>query len=237
MNVGVGGGGCGGTAWVVFLVAGSSHVFIFTCLWLKTLLKMMVFARNKGKKKLKKDEKLLEVGITISVGCCDISTKMLAMMKKFIEDRCVSRLCALERGGSLSRLHLQMMCLIYISNVIALSKLIKKALGWDDVIIVSLGNHVHCKLLKGVGMIGYCSKDQGEKHFQFCHMNVNFEKMQGVDEYVKYGSWFCKNKVCLTHSNIMEKVATFCKYNMKKKIGSTLLGVLLEMLRSGLSQP
>jgi hypothetical protein len=50
--------------------------------------------------------------------------------------------------------------------------------------------------------------------------------MQGVDEYVKYGSCFCKNKVCLTHSNIMEKATTFCKYNMKKKIGSTLLRVL-----------
>jgi hypothetical protein len=58
--------------------------------------------------------------------------------------------------------------------------------------------------------------------------------MQGVDEYVK-DDWFCfcKNKVCLTQSNIMEKVVTFCKYNMKKKIGSILLGVILEMLRSG----
>jgi hypothetical protein len=43
-------------------------------------------------------------------------------------------------------------------------------------------------------------------------------------------SSFCKNRVCLTH-NIMERVATFCKYKMKK-IGSTLLSVLLEMLRS-----
>jgi hypothetical protein len=125
----------------------------------------------KGKKKLKKDEKLLEVSITISVGCCDIPTKMLVIMEKFIKDRCVSRLCALERGGNLSRLHLQMVCRIYISNIIALSKLIKKALGWDDVIIASPGHHVHCKLLKGVGMhtyigmIGYCLKDQGKKHF------------------------------------------------------------------------
>jgi hypothetical protein len=132
-----------------------------------------------------------------------------------------------------------MVCRIYVSNVIALSKLIKKVLGWDDVIIASPEHHVHCKLLKGVrmhtyiGMIGYCLKDQGEEQFQFCHRNVSFEKMQGVDEYVKYGSCFCKNKVCLTHSNIIEKVATFCKYNMKKKIGSIFLGVLLKMLKYG----
>jgi hypothetical protein len=83
----------GGGEWVVFWLLGSSHVFIFTCLWLKTLLRIMcflkVFARDKSKKKLKKDEELLEVSITISVGCCDIPTKMLVIMEKFIEDKCV----------------------------------------------------------------------------------------------------------------------------------------------------
>ncbi len=58
-------------------------------------------------------------------------------------------------------------------------------------IIVSPIHHVHCKLLKGVGMhtyigmIGYCLKDQGEKQFQFCHRSACFKEMQGVDEYVK----------------------------------------------------
>jgi hypothetical protein len=47
-----------------------------------------VYAREKGKKKLKNDDKLLEVNITISVGCSDIPTKMLAIMEKFIEDIC-----------------------------------------------------------------------------------------------------------------------------------------------------
>jgi hypothetical protein len=56
---------------------------------------------------------------------------------------------------------------------------------------------------------------------------------EGVDEYVKYRSCFCKNKICLTHNNIMERTATFCIYKMKKKIGSTLPGVILEMLRFG----
>jgi hypothetical protein len=82
-------------------------------------------------------------------------------------------------------------------------------------------------------MIGYCLKDQGEKHFQFCHRNVSFEQMQeGVDEYVKYGTCFCKNRIYLTHNNIMERFATFGKYKMKKNVGNIFLGVLLEMLRS-----
>ncbi len=65
-----------------------------------------IFLREKSKFFLKKDDKLLEVNITISVGCFDIPTKMLAIMKKFIKDKCVSRLCVLERGGSFSKLHL-----------------------------------------------------------------------------------------------------------------------------------
>jgi len=47
-----------------------------------------------------------------------------------------------------------------------------------------VGTIIYCndyKLLKGIGMytyigiIGYCLKDQGEEHFQFCHRNVNYE--------------------------------------------------------------
>jgi hypothetical protein len=48
----------------------------------------------------------LEVNITISVGYFDIPKNMLAIMEKFIEDKCVLGFCALEKEGSLSRLHL-----------------------------------------------------------------------------------------------------------------------------------
>ncbi len=102
------GGTMGG--FLVAWVFPSFHFYLF----LKTLLRIMcsfrVSAREKDKKKLKKDEKLLEISITISVGCFNIPTKLLAIVEKFIEDRCVSGLCALERGRSFSRIHLQMVC-------------------------------------------------------------------------------------------------------------------------------
>jgi hypothetical protein len=135
---------------------------------------LKVFAKKKGKKKLKKYEKLLEVSITINAGCFDILTKMLAIMEKFIKDICALGLCVLERGRSLLRLHLQMVCRIYISNIIILNKLIKKTLGWDDVTIVPLKHHVHFNLyLKGIGMhtyssmIGYHLKTKGKNTFNF----------------------------------------------------------------------
>ncbi len=95
---------------MVFWLLGYSRFFIFTCLWLKTLLKIRCFikvsTRDKCKKKLKKDEFFLEINVIVSVGCFDIPTKILAMMEKFIKEKCVLVLCVLERGGNLSRLHL-----------------------------------------------------------------------------------------------------------------------------------
>ncbi len=55
---------------------------------------------------MKKDEKVLEINITISLGCFNIPRKMLIIMEKFMEDKCVLVLCALERRVSLSRLDL-----------------------------------------------------------------------------------------------------------------------------------
>ncbi len=47
-----------------------------------------------------------------------------------------------------------------------------------------------------IGMTGYCLKDQGEEHFQFCHMNVNAQEIQErVNEYVKYGLDLTKTKL------------------------------------------
>jgi hypothetical protein len=44
-------------------------------------------------------------------------------------------------------------------------------------------------------------------------MNVDSKKVQNaIDEYVKYGVCFCK--VYLTHTNLMERVATFYKYKV-----------------------
>jgi hypothetical protein len=133
-----------------------------------------------------------------------------------------------------------MVCKFYISSFVALNKLIKKCLGWDDVNNAPPRQHVHCKILRGVGMhthtsiIEFCLKDQKEGHFQFCHRNANAKEMQdGVDEFVQYRTCFNKNKVCLKYNNIMERATIFCKYKMKNKIkiGVVLVGVLLEMLK------
>jgi hypothetical protein len=57
-------------------------------------------ARENGKKKLKKYDKLLEVSVIISVGCFDNSAVMFHIMEKFLVESCALALCALERRKS-----------------------------------------------------------------------------------------------------------------------------------------
>jgi hypothetical protein len=112
---------------------GYSDLFIFTCFWLKILLRIMcsfkTSTREEGKNKLKKDKKLLEVSIIISARCVFILTKMLAIMEKFIKNMCV-RIVLWRGEGVFQDFTCRWVCWIYISNIIALNKLIKKTLVW-----------------------------------------------------------------------------------------------------------
>ncbi len=85
-----------------FLVAWvfqSFHLYLFL---VEDFVKNHVFfktsGREEGKKKLKKDKKLLEVSIIISARCFYIPTKMLAIMEKFIKNRCLRIVLQREAG-------------------------------------------------------------------------------------------------------------------------------------------
>jgi len=181
--------------------------------------------------------KQLELSVTISVGDFDIDIACLKKMQDFLETECISGLCSIGRGGALSRLRLQMVCQMMASSATVVSKRIKTHLGWDKPGAAPMGHHILTKTLRNtglhtfIGMLGYCIKDQGEDHFDCVHHNVTDEQMkEGVEEYVKYGTPFTKNRVILTHQNVIEKAATFYKF---KQLGSTLPGTLLPMLQSG----
>ena len=50
-------------------------------------------------------------------------------------------------------------------------------------------------------------KDKGEQHFDVVHNNITEDELEaGIDEYVKYGTPFAKNKVVLTSRNLLEDV-------------------------------
>ena len=87
----------------------------------------------------------------------------------------------------------------------------KVYLGWDKVEAPS-GSHVLVKRLSRVGlhtyvgMLGYCIKDKGEDYFEVVHNNITDEELTtGLEEYVKFGTPFAKNKVVLTSKNLLER--------------------------------
>ena len=113
----------------------------------------------------------LDVSVTISVGSDDIEVHLLQKVEEFINKECISGLCSIERGGALSRLHLQMVCRLVTSSTAMVSKLIKTYLGWNDVKKAPVGHHILTKTLRNtglhtfIGMLGYYIKDKGEDHF------------------------------------------------------------------------
>jgi hypothetical protein len=60
-------------------------------------------------------------------------------------------------------------------------------------------------------------KDIDEDHFQFVHHNVTWRMMKvGMSEFIKYRATTVKNRVCLTHQNVLERITMFHKHKMKK---------------------
>jgi hypothetical protein len=90
-------------------------------------------------------KKLLEANVTIVVGWFDVNPSLLSKMEMFIKKECVVGLCALERGGTLSHLHMQMVVKLHISSLKMLNKVFKEWLGWDDPKKAPNGHVVHCK--------------------------------------------------------------------------------------------
>jgi len=88
---------------------------------------------------------LLEANVTIIVGWFDVNPSLLSKMEMFIKKECVVGLCALERGGTLSHLHMQMIVKLHISSLKMLNKVLKEWLGWDDPNKAPIGQVVHCK--------------------------------------------------------------------------------------------
>ena len=181
----------------------------------------------------------MDISVTIAVGSTDIPTDLLLKMEEFIEKECISGLYSIERGGAFLRLHLQMVCHIVASTAIMVNKLIRTYLGWNKDQNPPTGHHILTKALRNTGlhtyvrMLGYCLKDKGEIYFQCIYRNVTPEEFtEGEEEYVKHGTPFAKNKIVLTHKNLLERAATYCTYKLRKQLGSTLPSTLLPMLRS-----
>ncbi len=74
-------------------------------------------------------EKLLKASMIVDVGRSDVDLRLLSKMKVFIKKECVVGLCTLERGGTFSHFHMQMVVKLHISSLKMLNKVLKEQLG------------------------------------------------------------------------------------------------------------
>jgi len=182
----------------------------------------------------------LDFSITISIGSCKIYLEYLKKIEEIIEKECILGLCSIERGGALSRLHLQMVCWILASSATMVNKCIKSYIEWNKAKIAPIRHHILTKMLCNTGLhtfIGisrYCMKDRCKDHFHCVHWNITPKQIaKGIEKYVKHGTLFAKNRIILTHKNFIGKATTFYRSKMKKQLGSTLPNYLLTMLQLG----
>jgi len=96
--------------------------------------------------------KELDVSVTISVGSDDIPIQLLEKVNDFLQKECILGLCSIKRGGTLSRIHLQMVCHILATSTTMINKRIKVYLGWDDAKKALVGHHIHTKTLCNTGL-------------------------------------------------------------------------------------
>jgi len=76
------------------------------------------FGKEKCKRKKKHGDKLLKLRITNNIEYFEILEEMSSMMKRFIEERYVRMVCFAMKRGFFQDLHLQMVCMIYIYNLV-----------------------------------------------------------------------------------------------------------------------
>ena len=90
-----------------------------------------------------------------------------------MNDSSVAGMFALERGGTVSHLHLQGILRMQAKTVRGITAAIKRHLHWDEG-RQPPGSRVMCRGLTGnrlhtwAGLVGYCCKDMHEPHFQVC---------------------------------------------------------------------
>ena len=102
---------------------------------------------------------------------------MKRRLNTFLRLRCLAGLFGVERGGHERNTHLQGVIRLVVSSGRRCSNELKKALGWmpkHD----PAGSHILTKALTGkalhtwIGMIGYCTKDEGQPHFSYISHNI-----------------------------------------------------------------
>lgn len=184
-----------------------------------------------------------ELSVTVSAGSVDLPEGTLERLQQFLVEKCLVGMFSLERGGVCAHLHAQGVVRIMCKNAVSVNSILTKWLGWNES-KPSPGAKIMCRALvgKGIhtwhGLLGYCSKDHAEPHYQDVMHNVSADDIAiGVDEYLKHGAGPLKQRVVLDPARIFDKAMAFANMRMRGKLRPSLTCVLQQMMLTGKYYP
>ncbi|KAL3693156.1 hypothetical protein R1sor_006807 [Riccia sorocarpa] len=187
----------------------------------------------------KPEAKLQQVSITVGIVGDDITQETFADMKRFMDNRATVGLIALERGDATLQLHIQGVLALMSTSTKAVKQDIMEAIGWKS--NCPLGGAVCVKALTNKGihtLVGICTKDQQELHYQMHSVNVSPEQMEeGKRRYLIFGACNFKNRVELSPYNLLIRAMQYRRYRAKNPLSITFRGCLRKMLLTGQYYP
>ncbi|KAL3691003.1 hypothetical protein R1sor_004654 [Riccia sorocarpa] len=182
--------------------------------------------------------KHMEMSITVSITGGDVSLDLFPLLKQFVDEQCEAGLFAVERGGSLLKLHFQRLFVLQCSSAVDVKRRITDAIGWQSTRPVGGGVCVKKLTNKGIhtfiGMVGYCLNDHQEIHFQVCMKGISdVVRREGMQLFTFYGANDTKNRVKLNPNNIVTRTLQYNKYVCRHPLWTSFRGCLQRMFTGG----
>lgn len=126
----------------------------------------------------------------------------------------MARVAPLERGDTENQLHFQMVCRARCKSSRSFAILTHKYMVWYEIENMNPVGRVVCKFLTNTGlhtfrgMIGYCLKDTGSKHFDVFMFNISDDQdiIESKTLHAIYGKSDLKFWVILTHKNVTDRI-------------------------------
>jgi hypothetical protein len=179
-----------------------------------------------------------EFSVTISAHG-DVHKEVFCAFREWCKSTCLAAYAGFEKGPVQGHLHVQAVIRILHKDNRSVAAAIRNALQLSR---YGVGFYtVRCKPLsqEGIhtfpGMIGYCSKDHGQPHFDEFAFQVTQEELDLAPlEYATYGGPEQKRKVILRHDTIFSRAEHWQRFFPGPTgVRESFTGTITRMVRSG----
>ena len=190
--------------------------------------------------------RIIELSVTIGRSNDHLDIQRLKpLLTAWCEANCIKAFFGVEKGENLEHLHFQGVLQREVAtggvNTLDIKHALYRAKAyWPKWAVVRSRQLKGSKLQTWHGMLGYCSKDKFQPHYETISIGeIDDKDMElGADRYCQYGAGDLKKKAVISGWTLWERCNTFRKMKMNALMSNdTLAHVLLRMHRTGKYYP